>query len=115
MPNIHSPADGVAYKTVAASVTSGTLTGSGGAAVASGAGGASGDYLSYLWVVPTSTSPGAISIVDGTTSVSVFAGGASSVLDLKGFSIPVGATSVNGAWAITTGANLSVVAYGQFS
>lgn len=105
MPNFHSPVDGVAYETVAASQTAQVLGGAG----------AAGDYLLQLLVIPTSTSPGAITIIDGSTSISVFAGGASSVSVLVPFSIVLGIISVNGAWSVTTGANLSVVATGQFS
>lgn len=106
--NTYRAADGIVYATVAASQTTQTLTSSGGT-------GAVGDYLAGLLVVPTSTSPGVISIVDGGTTISVFAGGASSVLSLVPFFIPVGACSINTAWKVTTGANLSVVAIGQFS
>lgn len=95
------------YETVAASQTNQVL----------GATGAIGDYLQDLIVVPTSTSPGAVSIKDGSggASITVFAGGASSVADLKPFAIPCPGPSVSGGWYVTTGAALSVIARGRFS
>lgn len=93
------------YETVAASQTGQVLGGAG----------AVGDYLTGLLVVPATTSPGAITVLDGATSITVFAGGASSVGNLIPFTIPINAVSVSGAWSVTTGANLSVVAIGNFS
>jgi len=113
--NYHQPVDSTGYKTVAASTTGATLTGTGGAAVAGGAGGAQGDFLNYLIVTPTTTSPGSIAILDGATSITVFAGGASALLSLVPFTIPIGFLSANGAWTITTGSGLSLIAVGQYT
>jgi hypothetical protein len=93
------------YETVAASQTGQVLGGAG----------AKGDYLATLTVIPTSVSPGAIAILDGATSVTVFAGGANALSNLVPFQIPIGMYSVNGAWSVTTGAGLSVVATGSFT
>lgn len=93
------------YETVAASQTTQTL----------GATGAIGDYLDHVTVFPASTSPGVVTILDGTTPWGGFAGGVSSVANLIPFSIPVGATSKNGAWIITTGANVSCTGVGTFT
>ena len=93
------------YETVAASQTAQVLGGAG----------ATGDYLSGLLVTPASTSPGVVTILDNATSINVFAGGASSLSNLVPFFIPVGAKSVSGPWKVTTGANVSVVAVGNFS
>ena len=73
------------------------------------------DFLAGILVIPTSTSPGAIALLDGTTSMTIFAGGASSLTNLVPFFIPWYAYSQNGAWSITTGASLSIVAIGLFS
>jgi hypothetical protein len=62
---------GNTYNTVAASQTAQALTG--------GGGGASGDYLSHCDVQPTSTSPGAVTILDNLTTVFSFPGGSSSL------------------------------------
>lgn len=93
------------YETVAASVTAQRL----------GAEGAKGDFISHLLVIPATTSPGAISLIDGPTSIVVFAGGASSVSSLVPFVIPLLLKSVSGLFALTTGANVSVIAVGNFT
>lgn len=94
------------YETVAASQTTQTL----------GATGGTGDYLDHLLVVPATTSPGNVQIKDGAGSaITVFTGGASSVSNLVPFSIPLGLYSAAGAWQVTTGANVSVIAAGNFT
>lgn len=93
------------YETVAASQTAQTL----------GATGAAGDYISGILVIPASTSPGNVLLLDNATSITVFAGGASSVSNLVPFFIPLGAISVSGAWKITTGASVSCIAIGNFT
>lgn len=93
------------YETVAAGQTAQVL----------GATGAIGDYIAGLLVIPATTSPGAIAILDNATSITVFTGGADSVSNLVPFFIPLGILSVSGAWKVTTGSNVSVVAVGKFS
>jgi hypothetical protein len=94
------------YETVAASQTDQAL----------GATGAAGDYLDSLLIVPATTSPGAVSIKDGGGSaITVFTGGATSVADLKPFSVKLGLTSLAGAWKVTTGANVSAIGIGNFT
>jgi len=96
---------GSKYETVAASQTNQVLGGTGDI----------GDFLGHLLVIPATTSPGAVSIKDGSrTAVTVFAGGASSVSNLAPFCIPVQAKSFSGAWQVTTGADVSVIAVGDF-
>lgn len=101
---------GSTYQAVAASQT---------ATVLQSATGATGDYLSHCDIYPTSTSPGVVTVFDNTNtaanSVILFAGGATSTSNLVPIAVPVGANSVNGAWKVTTGANVSVVCYGKFS
>ena len=81
-----------------------------------GASGAVADCLMGLLVVPATTSPGAVSIKDGSGSaVIVFTGGPSSVSNLVPFYIPLGTKSAAGAWKVTTGANVSVIAVGNFT
>ena len=94
------------YNTIAASQTAQALTG--------GSGGATGDYLSHCVVLPTSTSPGVVTILDNSTAIFSFPGGASSTSNLVPFTIPVGAVSTSGAWKVTTGANLTVTCVGKF-
>lgn len=93
------------YETVAASQTAQVL----------GATGGTGDYLDHLVVVPASTSPGNVIILDNATSITVFAGGTDSVLTLHPFTIDIRAYSTSGAWKVTTGGNVSVFAVGNFS
>jgi hypothetical protein len=101
---------GMNYETVAAGVTAQAL----------GATGAAGDYLSHCTVYPTTTTPGVVTVFDGTSTttnnVITFPGGASSISNLVPFAIPVGATSLNsGGWKVTTGSNLLVICYGRFT
>jgi hypothetical protein len=93
------------YETVAASQTAQVL----------GATGATGDYLAGVLIVPATTSPGNVLILDNATSITIFAGGASSVSNLVPFFVPLGMTSVSGAWKITTGANVSCIGIGNFT
>lgn len=91
------------YETVAASQTDQSL----------GPVGGSGDILERLIVVPATTGAGNISIKDGSGSaISVFATGTLS--NLQPFIISIGARSTSGAWKVTTGANVSVIAVGRF-
>lgn len=100
-----TPIGGGEYETVAASQT----------AQVGGATGGTGDYIEGVLLIPASTSPGAVSLLDGATSITIFAGGASSVGDLKPFAVPLGLVSVNGPWKLTTGANISAIVIGNFT
>jgi hypothetical protein len=93
------------YETVAASQTAQAL----------GTSGKVGDYIDGILVVPATTSPGNVLLLDNATSITVFTGGASSVTTLHPFYIPLGLISVSGAWKITTGSNVSCIAVGRFS
>lgn len=93
------------YETVAASQTGQAL----------GATGATGDYIAGVLVIPATTSPGNVLLLDGATSITVFAGGANSVSTLIPFFIPLGVNSVSGAWKLTTGANVSCIGVGNFT
>lgn len=93
------------YETVAASQTAQVL----------GTAGLAGDYISHVVVIPASTSPGNVLLLDSSTSITIFAGGSSSLTGLGSFAIPLGMKSVNGPWKITTGASVSVIAVGKFS
>lgn len=101
---------GSRYQAVAASAT---------ATVLQSSTGATGDYLSHCVIYPQSTSPGVVTVFDGSNSAGnsaiLFAGGATSVSNLAPIPVPVGAISRNGAWEVTTGTNVSVVCYGSFS
>lgn len=96
---------GTEYETVAASQTAQVL----------GATGATGDYIEGILVIPATTTPGVITLLDNATSISLFVGGASSVSNLVPFYIPLGLKSISGAWKITTGANVSCICSGNFT
>ncbi len=96
---------GAEYETVAASQTAQVL----------GATGATGDYIAGVLVVPATTSPGNVLLLDNATSITIFTGGASSVTNLVPFFIPLGMISVSGAWKLTTGANVSCIGIGNFT
>lgn len=93
------------YETVAASQTAQVL----------GATGAAGDFISGLLIIPATTSPGNVLLLDNATSITVFAGGALSVSNLVPFFVPLGMISVSGAWKVTTGTNVSVIGIGNFT
>lgn len=85
-------------------------------------GGSKYDRMEGLLVIPGTTSPGAVTLIDASddspaTSASfvAFTGGASSVSNLVPFFIPIGANSKNGGWKVTTGGNVRVVAVGNFA
>lgn len=92
------------YETVAASQTDQAL----------GATGAAGDFLEGLLIVPATTGAGNVSIKDGSGSaISVFATG--TLADLTPIWLPLHIRSASGAWKVTTGANVSVLAVGSFT
>lgn len=95
------------YRTVAASQTDFVL----------GATGATGDFLQGVLIVPGTSAAGAVSIKDGGgSSISIFAGGGTTALqDLKPLWAPIGANSGAGAWKVTTGANVTCIAIGNFT
>lgn len=93
------------YETVAASQTTQTI----------GPLGAAGDLLHGLWVVPANTNRGAVAIKDGSGSAITVAAADATAADLTPFFIPLGIISKAGAWQVTTGTNVSVVAIGRFS
>lgn len=102
--------EGVWYNTIAASQTAQALVGY------TSSGGALGDWLGGVLVIPATTSPGAVSIKDGSNSaITVFTGGSTSVSNLVPFFIPIGARSQVGKWQVTTGVNVSCVAVGNFT
>lgn len=97
---------GTDYETVAASQTTQVM----------GATGAIGDMLSGVQIIPTAPSPGAVTVKDGSGgAITIFAGGVTSVQNLQPFYVSLGIKSVNGAWMITTGANVTAIGIGNFS
>lgn len=101
------PAAPSGYETVAAGQTNQVL----------GTTGAVGDHLSSLLIVPAAANCGAVSIKDGAGSaITVFVGGGTVALPtLAPIPVPIGLLSAAGAWQVTTGSNVSVIASGDFT
>jgi hypothetical protein len=78
--------------------------------------GAVGDYLAGVIIIPSTTSPGAVTIKDGANAaITIFAGGATSINNLRPIVVPLGLYSTNGGWQITTGANETAIGVGKFT
>lgn len=92
------------YQLVAASQTTKAL----------GTTGKTGDYLEALIVVAGSTTPGAVTLFDGTTPILTMPAGTATVLPYNN-RLEIRAYSTTGSWNITTGAAVTVLAIGQFS
>lgn len=79
-----------------------------------GATGAVGDYLSHLVIQPATTTPGAVTVHDGANTIMTLPSG--TLVDLTPIIVPMNATSTQvGGWKITTGTNISVVGFGDFT
>lgn len=93
------------YETVAAGQTAQVI----------GITGGNGDYIERVIIIPAVAAAGVVTLLDGSTSIPLFVGGATTALpDLMPRSIYLGMRSVSGPWKITTGANVSVIAVGDF-
>jgi len=104
-----SQLEGGEYEAVPSTVSTTTMLGTTGAI---------GDFLSSITVTPLTTSPGSISIKDGSaTAILVFQGGASSVSNLVPFTINIGAACTGVGWQIVTGSggNVQALAVGNFT
>lgn len=95
---------------------SGEYVGPSATAQALGGTGGLGDFLSHVTIVPHTLSPGAVSIKDGSgTARNIFEGGANSVSNLVPFTVVLGWTSTNGAWQLTTGADVHAFGFGRLA
>lgn len=97
-------ANGRQYQPVAASQIAALL----------GAVGAIGDTLDQLWLMPATTAPGTVIVLDGALPVWTWPAGIT-VTSLAPIFIPLNLRSVAGGWNITTGADVAVLASGAFS
>jgi hypothetical protein len=95
------------YETVAASQTAQIL----------GTTGAKGDKIARIVYVPATTAAGVVTLLDGSTSIPIFVGGGTTALiDLRPQVVELNMTALSdGGWRITTGANVSVIAIGEFT
>jgi len=80
-------------------------------------GAAKGNFLARLIITPAAVGAGTISLIDGTggsaVTIPIFDTG--TLADLSPFTIELGIVSQVGAWHITTGATVSVIAIGVFT
>ena len=90
------------YETVAASQTAQVL----------GLVGNKGDLLERIIIIPATTSPGLVTILDGSTSIPVMVAGTTTIAPIV---VELNMYSVSGAWSVTTGTNVSVIAVGKFT
>lgn len=91
------------YETVAASQTDQVL----------GATGANLDTLSHIVIQPATTAAGTCTVKDGTTVIFTFTAG--TLADLSPIVVPFNIRSRTGSFKVTTGANVSVIAFGKFT
>jgi hypothetical protein len=91
------------YETVAAGTTGQVL----------GLLGAKGDYVERLVIVPATTGPGLVTLIDGSTSIPIMVtGGTTTLVPIV---VELNIVSQTGAWSVTTGSNVSVIAIGDFT
>lgn len=94
------------YETVAASQTAQVL----------GNNGAKGDFIKRLIIIPATVAAGLVTLLDGSTSIAIYVGGGTTALtEVKPITVDIEACSQTGPWKITTGANVSVIAIGDFT
>lgn len=78
-------------------------------------GGAVGDFIEGILIIPSSTSPGPVTLFDNENAITIFVGGANSLSNLVPFYVPLGLKSVNGGFKITTGVDVQALATGNFT
>lgn len=101
-----SRVDNSRYETVAAGQTAQVL----------GVAGAQGDFLHGVVIIPAIAAAGAVTLIDGSTSIPLYVGGATTALtEVIPRFIELNMQSQTGPWKITTGADVSVIAIGNFS
>jgi hypothetical protein len=87
------------YKTVAASQTTAQVCGEGG-------------YIESITVLPASSTPGAVTLIDGSTNIMAIILGAGG--GTQPYTVRVGAfAESSGGFKITTGASVSVIVSGN--
>lgn len=89
------------YETVAASQTGQVLGGAG----------AKGDYLYSLIITVNTAATSTVTILDGATSIPLMP----ATTPVGVYEIDLGMASASGAWSVTTGAGVTVIAVGIFS
>lgn len=95
--------NGLKYETVAAGQTAQVLGGTG----------SKGDFLSHVVFQPTTLAPGTCTVSDDSGVIYTLTGGA--LVDLRPITFAASAFSINGPWKVTTGANITATAFGDFT
>ena len=72
-----------------------------------------GDYLHQLIISNVTVATASLTLIDGANSIVLQTGAVG--LTANTFTLPINALSNNGAWKITTGAGVTVVAVGVFA
>ena len=93
----------IKYETIAASATNQKL----------GAAGKTNDRIDRLIIIPDTLTAGAVALLDGTVSTTVFVAG--TLTSLVPIVLELGARSTTGGWGITTGTAVHCIAVGEFS
>lgn len=74
--------------------------------------GAIGDYIDTIVIIPETTTPGTVALLDGSTSVNILVSG---TFTLTPITIKCGWRAVNAnGWSLTTGTNVHVRVSGRF-
>ena len=97
------------YETVAKSQTAQVL----------GPTGHAGDVIERLIIIPETTAPGQVLLLDSDgvspVSITIFLGSATYEASLRPIVVELGLRSVVGSWRITTGDNVHVLCGGRFT
>lgn len=94
------------YKVVAASQTTAQISTSGDGAV--------GDYLHRMIINWASSAAGAVTLLDGSTTVIAFPALAGGDSKIQTYDLGLSATSTKG-WVVTTGSSVAIIAVGRFN
>lgn len=94
---------GAPYETVAAGQTAQVL----------GNVGAIGDIIERVIITPSAATTGVVTLLDGATSIPIMAAGTAT--PIVPIMVDLNMKSVSGAWKITTGVAVTVIAVGRFS
>lgn len=78
------------------------------------AAGDAGDELDWLWLFPTSTTPGAASLLDGANVIWPWPAGVT-LQDTRPIFVPLNLRSREGGWSLTLPASFTALAAGAFS
>jgi hypothetical protein len=76
-----------------------------------GRAGGPNDFIHTVTIVPGTTTPGAVTLIDGPVSISLMVSGTTTT---QPFTVVLDMRAKFGPWKVTTGTNVSVVASGNF-